>query len=210
MPEAFIIRPIRFHYRKKAPPSGELSPKVTERVSAVENIEKLGFSTHRTGVLPVVENSDRDFSNLERAKAHRGMHCEKQRKILDFLFYKRQNARINPHVFPAKDRFLYGLYKRASFLWWKTRWKKWKTSLETPLLFHKNGGKPGGKSEKILRKGGFVTLFGCDGSGTGEICAVVYQHGNKVFPSPSFLECPAQSWYNTIDILQILSGRETA
>jgi len=176
----------------------------------VENLEKIGFSTHRPGGLPVVENSDRDFSNLERAKARRGMHCKKQRKILDFLFYKRQSARIFPHVFPAKDRFLYGLYKRASFLWWKTRWKKWKTSLETPLLFHKNGGKPGGKSEKILRKGGFATLFGCDGSGTEEICAVVYQHGNKVFPSPSFLECPAQSWYNTIDILQILSGRETA
>jgi len=29
---------------------------------------------------------------------------------------------------------------------WKTRWKKWKTLWETPLLFHKSSGKPGGKS----------------------------------------------------------------
>ena len=32
LPEAFIIHPIRFGYRKKAPPSGELSPQATERV----------------------------------------------------------------------------------------------------------------------------------------------------------------------------------
>ena len=32
LPETFSIHPIRFSYRKKAPPSGELSPQATERV----------------------------------------------------------------------------------------------------------------------------------------------------------------------------------
>ena len=32
LPEAFNIHPTRFSYRKKAPPSGELSPQATERV----------------------------------------------------------------------------------------------------------------------------------------------------------------------------------
>ena len=131
-------------------------------------------------------------------------------KSSTFFFIKGKMHVLTPMFFQQKTGSFTGCISGQFFCGGKLCGKSGKHRWKLPPLFHINGGKLGGKSEKIPHKGGFVTLFGCDDSGTGEICAVVYQYRNKVFPSPSFLECPAQSWYNTIDILQILSGRETA
>lgn len=60
-----------------------------------------------------------------------------------------------------RDPIHYGLYRTFLHWMWKTMWKRWKTSLETALLFHKNGGKPGGKSEKFIPERIVHTIFGC-------------------------------------------------
>ena len=138
-----------------------------------------------------------------------GANCKKQRKTFDFLFYKRQNADVLLHDFPAKGVLHYGVYRKSSFLLWKTRWKKWKTSWETALLFHKNGGKPGGKSEKFYPRGQTVTLFGCDFGSVSAILRCRPAAKTDVFPHGSFLERAAQSWYNTGKSFYKISGRVT-
>ena len=90
-----------------------------------------------------------------------GTVCRMQRKSFDFLFYKRQIAHIFAHKFPEYGGVHYGLYRAFLRQMWKTMWKRWKTSLETALLFHKNGGKPGGKSEKFIPERIVHTISGC-------------------------------------------------
>ena len=96
-----------------------------------------------------------------KANPKAGVNCKNKRKTFDFLFYKRQNAHILAHKFPECGGIHYGLYRAFLHRMWKTMWKRWKTPLETALLFHKNGGKPGGKSEKFIPERIVHTIFGC-------------------------------------------------
>ena len=97
----------------------------------------------------------------KNAKPYAGANCKNKRKAFAFLFYKRQNAHIFTQKLPEYGGFHYAVYRLALHRMWKTRWKKWKTSLETAPLFHKNGGKPGGKSEKFMPERKLHTISGC-------------------------------------------------
>ena len=78
LPEAFVIHPIRFSYRKKAPPLGELSPQaMTEGVippprlrgkNSVENHSLCPFSTPGFSPRWFVENCPGGDSRLEKSK----------------------------------------------------------------------------------------------------------------------------------------------
>ena len=140
--------------------------------------------------------------------------CKKQRKCFDFLFYKRQNVRIFAQKFPEVCGPDYGAYRACAGPLWKTRWKKWKTSWKTPFFLHKNGGKPGGKSEKFIPDRKLHTIAGCIRSPAKPPCRCISgpcgcgfstgrgtaSHrglfGAKNATPARILECPGQSWYN--------------
>ena len=64
-----------------------------------------------------------------------------QRKSFDFLFYKRQNARIFAQNLPESCGLNYGVYRDDAPFVVKTRWKKWKTHETCPFL-HKTVENP--------------------------------------------------------------------
>ena len=106
------------------------------------------FSTRKNGSGPVLKTCDRFIPDWRKINRRSGTVCRIQRKSFDFLFYKRQNARIFAQNLPESCGLNYGVYRADALLLWKTRWKKWKTSWKTCPFLHKNGGKPGGKSGK--------------------------------------------------------------
>ena len=96
----------------------------------------------------------RSFQNGEDKTGRR----EEQKKInfgVRLSFGKKENCLLFSPKLPTKRRDGYRTYKIRRKGLWKTRWKKWKTRWETGLLFHKSGGKPGGKSEKMIPDGIF-------------------------------------------------------
>ena len=120
------------------------------------------FSTRKMSRCGMWKTPGRFFPIWRGRKKYAGANCKKRRKTFDFLFYKRQSAHFSSQKLARITALHYGVYKQISVFLWKTRWKKWKTSWETGLLFHKNGGKPGGKSEKFSPEWNFDTLFGCE------------------------------------------------
>ena len=110
---------------------------------------------------PGVENLGPAIPDWRKINRRSGTVCRMQRKSFDFLFYKRQNACIFVQNFPESGCLNYGAYRADALLLWKTRWKKWKTSWKTCPFLHKNGGKPGGKSEKFIPDRKLHTIFGC-------------------------------------------------
>ena len=143
LPEAFSIHPICFGYRKKAPPSGELSPQATERVRPEKTVWKTAifpaFSTRKNGSGPVLKTWGSAIPDWRKINRRSGTVCRMQRKSFDFLFYKRQNACIFIQNFPESGCLNYGAYRGDSFLLLKTQWKKWKTSRKTQPFLHKSG-----------------------------------------------------------------------
>ena len=148
LPEAFSIHPICFGYRKKAPPSGELSPKVTERVqlsprAAAFPVWKTAFfpafSTQKNSSGPVLKTWGPAIPDWRKINRRSGTVCRMQRKSFDFLFYKRQNACIFIQNFPESGCLNYGAYRADPLLLLKTQWKKWKTSRKTRPFLHKSG-----------------------------------------------------------------------
>ena len=119
------------------------------------------FSTRKNGSSPVLKTWGRSIPDWRKINRRLETVCRMQKKSFDFLFYKRQNAHILAHKFPECGGIHYGLYRTFLHRMWKTMWKRWKTSLETAPLFHKNGGKPGGKSEKFIPERIVHTIFGC-------------------------------------------------
>ena len=119
------------------------------------------FSTRKNGSGPVLKTCDRFIPDWRKINHRSGTVCRIQRKSFDFLFYKRQNARIFAQNLPESCGLNYGVYRADALLLWKTRWKKWKTSWKTCPFLHKNGGKPGGKSEKFIPDRKLHTLSGC-------------------------------------------------
>ena len=71
---------------------------------------------------------------------------KKEKKTVRLSFGKKEKLLQNPPKTAENATGEYFMYKKLSLKWLKTQWKKWKTPWETPLLFHKCGGKPGGKS----------------------------------------------------------------
>ena len=120
------------------------------------------FSTRKNGSGPVLKTCDRFIPDWRKINRRSGTVCRMQRKSFDFLFYKRQNACIFAQNLPESCGLNYGVYRADALLLWKTRWKKWKTAWKTSLFLHKNGGKPGGKSEKFIPERKLHTIFGCD------------------------------------------------
>ena len=110
---------------------------------------------------PGVENWGRSIPDWRKINHRPETVCRMQRKSFDFLFYKRQNACIFAQNLPESCGLNYGVYRADTLLLWKTRWKKWKTSWKTRPFLHKNGGKPGGKSEKFIPDRKLHTLSGC-------------------------------------------------
>ena len=119
------------------------------------------FSTQKNGSGPVLKTCDRFIPDWRKINRRSGTVCRMQRKSFDFLFYKRQNARIFAQNLPESCGLNYGVYRADALLLWKTQWKKWKTSWKTCPFLHKNGGKPGGKSEKFIPDRKLHTLSGC-------------------------------------------------
>ena len=119
------------------------------------------FSTQKNGSGPVLKTCDRFIPDWRKINRRSGTVCRMQRKSFDFLFYKRQNARIFAQNLPESCGLNYGVYRADTLLLWKTRWKKWKTSWKTCPFLHKNGGKPGEKSEKFIPDRKLHTLSGC-------------------------------------------------
>ena len=142
LPEAFSIYLIRFGYRKKAPPSGELSPQATERVrpgkNSVENCNFPRLFHTEKRQRPGVENLGPAIPDWRKINRRSETVCRMQRKSFDFLFYKRQNACIFIQNFPESGCLNYGAYKADPFLLLKTQWKKWKTSRKTQPFLHKS------------------------------------------------------------------------
>ena len=106
------------------------------------------FSTRKSGVPVLWKTQDFFFPIWRGTESSAGTNCKKKRKSFDFLFYKRQNARIFAQNLPESCGLNYGVYRADALLLWKTQWKKWKTSWENRDFFHNSGGKPSGKSGK--------------------------------------------------------------
>jgi len=104
------------------------------------------FSTHGFCQAVFVENSCAKNSRGERR------FCPKRETPQKINFWPRlsfQKKALRPLFspdFPSFPVLEYIVYNPKLNFLWKTRWKKWKTLWENPLLFHKIGGKPSGKS----------------------------------------------------------------
>jgi len=93
-----------------------------------------------------VENLKQNHSNGEKTLYSLRRLVKKEKKTVRLSFGKKEKSLQDPPKTAENAAGEYFMYKKLSLKWLKTQWKKWKTPWETPLLFHKCGGKPGGKS----------------------------------------------------------------
>lgn len=115
-------------------------------------MENWSFPTvFHTGILrgKIVENLGGSDSNGEIGKIWKLKNLQKINLSPRLSFGKKKKPPLFSPETPRKLEKQYTMYKLKTPELLKTRWKKWKTLWENPCLFHKSGGKPGGKSGKI-------------------------------------------------------------
>ena len=104
------------------------------------------FSTHGFCRAAFVENSGIKNSRGERRFCPKRETPQKINFRPRLSFQKKALRPLFSPDFPSFPVLEYIVYNPKLNFLWKTRWKKWKTLWENPLLFHKIGGKPSGKS----------------------------------------------------------------
>ena len=104
------------------------------------------FSTHGFCRAAFVENSGVKNSRGERRFCPQRETPQKINFWPRLSFQKKSLWPLFSPDFPSFPVLEYIVYNPKLNFLWKTRWKKWKTLWETPLLFHKSSGKPSGKS----------------------------------------------------------------
>ena len=114
------------------------------------------FSTQKNGSGPVLKTCGRFIPDWRKINHRSGTVCRMQRKSFDFLFYKRQNARIFAQNLPESCGLNYGVYRADALLLWKTRWKKWKTSWKTCPFLHKTVENPVEKVKSSFQTGNSI------------------------------------------------------
>ena len=114
------------------------------------------FSTQKNGSGPVLKTCDRFIPDWRKINRRSGTVCRMQRKSFDFLFYKRQNARIFAQNLPESCGLNYGVYRLMPFCCGKPSGKSGKPHGKLALFFTKTVENPVEKVKSSFQTGNSI------------------------------------------------------